>query len=1029
MKSKFKLLALSLGLITAIALAAPVDKFDTITTNSPSKLKVDFLKGINFTSTDSLKLPVGTTAQRDGTPTTGMVRINSTNNLPEVYYASAWRNLLTFTSNLSVPVELDMNSHKIVNVTDPSSAQEAATKNYVDTVAAGIDLTNYVDRSTTQNVGGNKTFTGTNTFSNPIVGSVTGNAATVTTNANLTGEVTSVGNAATLTNSAVIGKTITGFTSGAGALSGTDTILQAIQKLDGNIAGAGSGTITGPIAVSGGVSTVTSQTGTGSKFVMDTSPTLVTPNIGVATATSINGSTIPSSKTLVVTTDKLNVLAATSSSELAGVISDETGTGSLVYSNSPTLVTPALGTPSALVGTNITGTAAGLTAGTVTTIPNLTGDVTSIGNATTLPTATVIGKTLAGFTSGAGTVSSADSILSAIQKLDGNTNAVSGDYVTRTTTQTISGTKTFTNTIVGNINGNAATVTTNANLTGAVTSVGNATLLGSFTSANLSTALTDETGSGANVFANTPTLVTPVLGAATGTSLALGGSLTSGASLDINDATKATLLNRGTNAQMLAVTPLTKGMIFYNTDANALATYNGSNWVYGVGAITTDTEWAAYTPTITGFGSATGVDVKWRRDGSDMLIQGYFVSGTATATQARVSLPNSVLVSSTVQTSPKNHWGTFIREVSSGDKGGPILPVAGQSYVNFGPVAVFGTSSTGVSLTAANGDALAASGTIISFNARVPISGWEGYSSAFLASNANYNPTLYTPTSAGLGTLSNVVCTHTRNGAYLDLDCNIQLGTVTGSTAQIGLPGALVSSSDYKAAVNSVVGSGGRDTNTAQWISVLVKPGQSYLEFGDNRSGANHLLSSTGSALFASNNNFSFTARVKIAGWINPPTTVILNTPNLLTPVASTSGTSIDFVIPANAKRATVLFNGVSTNGSSIIQVQLATGGTVSTSSYVSGSGTRTGEVGSTTGLVWIVPQAANSFSGMLNLSLTNPTTNLWTSSGSSARDSDGFGSSNGGYKTLSGVLDRIRITTVNGTDTFDAGSVNVSWE
>jgi len=76
------------------------------------------------------------------------------------------------------------------------------------------------------------------------------------------------------------------------------------------------------------------------------SPTLVTPSLGVASATSINSTTIPSSKTLVVTTDKLSVLAATSSSELAGIISDETGSGALVFANSPTLVSPALGTPS-----------------------------------------------------------------------------------------------------------------------------------------------------------------------------------------------------------------------------------------------------------------------------------------------------------------------------------------------------------------------------------------------------------------------------------------------------------------------------------------------------------------------------------------------------------------------------------------------------------------------------------------------------------------------------------------------------------
>ena len=75
-----------------------------------------------------------------------------------------------------------------------------------------------------------------------LTGGVTsvGNAATVTTNANLTGEVTSVGNAATLLNSAVIGKVITGYTSGAGTVAATDTILEAIQKLNGNDASSGS---------------------------------------------------------------------------------------------------------------------------------------------------------------------------------------------------------------------------------------------------------------------------------------------------------------------------------------------------------------------------------------------------------------------------------------------------------------------------------------------------------------------------------------------------------------------------------------------------------------------------------------------------------------------------------------------------------------------------------------------------------------------------------------------------------------------
>ena len=100
--------------------------------------------------------------------------------------------------------------------------------------------------------------------------------------------------------------------------------------------------LTGPITSVGSATSIASQTGTGTTFVMNTSPTLVTPILGVATATSVNGTTIPSSKTLVVTTDKLSVHAATTSSELAGVISDETGTGALVFGTSPAISDPKI---------------------------------------------------------------------------------------------------------------------------------------------------------------------------------------------------------------------------------------------------------------------------------------------------------------------------------------------------------------------------------------------------------------------------------------------------------------------------------------------------------------------------------------------------------------------------------------------------------------------------------------------------------------------------------------------------------------
>ena len=124
-------------------------------------------------------------------------------------------------------------------------------------------------------------FVGTN-----ITGTASGlTAGTVTTNANLTGEATSVGNATTLTNSAVIAKVLTGYTSGAGTVSATDTILQAIQKLNGN--DSTNANLTGPITSVGNATSIASQTGTGTKFVVDNTPTLITPVIGVATGTSL----------------------------------------------------------------------------------------------------------------------------------------------------------------------------------------------------------------------------------------------------------------------------------------------------------------------------------------------------------------------------------------------------------------------------------------------------------------------------------------------------------------------------------------------------------------------------------------------------------------------------------------------------------------------------------------------------------------------------------------------------------------------
>jgi hypothetical protein len=149
------------------------------------------------------------------------------------------------------------------------------------------------------------------------------------------------------------------------------------------------------------------------------------------------------------------------------------------------------------------------------------------------------------------------------------------------------------------------------------------------------------------------------------------------------------------------------------------------------------------------------------------------------------------------------------------------------------------------------------------------------------------------------------------------------------------------------------------------------------------------------------------------------------------TAVASTSGTSIDFTsIPSTAKRITVMFNGVSTNGSSIIQIQIGDSGGVETTSYSSGAWTsNTTNSNATTGfIIHGVNFGARVWDGAYTI-VSQDTSNTWVSTGMCNSLNDNSQSIGIGRKQLSATLDRVRITTVNGTDTFDAGSINILFE
>lgn len=248
----------------------------------------------------------------------------------------------------------------------------------------------------------------------------------------------------------------------------------------------------------------TANTGTGA-VVRATSPNIVTPNIGVATATSINGNfwtagtgtlalgagktatvsntltfagtdgstvTLGVGGTVAYLANTLNAFASTTSAQLASVISDETGTGALVFGTSPSLVTPLLGIAAAtsINKVAITAPATGATLtipdGVTLTGPAASGTAMTLGNVETVTGAKTFnnGKLVAaGATSGTTTVNATAIAGSTTITLPAATDTLVGKATTDTLTN-----KTFDTAGAGNsfiINGLAATANTG---TGAV---------------------------------------------------------------------------------------------------------------------------------------------------------------------------------------------------------------------------------------------------------------------------------------------------------------------------------------------------------------------------------------------------------------------------------------------------------------------------------------------------------------------------------------------------------------------------------
>ena len=146
------------------------------------------------------------------------------------------------------------------------------------------------------------------------------------------------------------------------------------------------------------------------------------------------------------------------------------------------------------------------------------------------------------------------------------------------------------------------------------------------------------------------------------------------------------------------------------------------------------------------------------------------------------------------------------------------------------------------------------------------------------------------------------------------------------------------------------------------------------------------------------------------------------------------TGTSVDFTgIPSWVRRVTVLFQGVSTNGNSPPQIQIGAG-SVTTSGYVgsntvASTGVSTAVFTSGFGIGVSSGQWAGTLAVSGSITITSLSGNTWTAFGAVGGNASANVWITTGSIALGGTLDRLRITTVNGTDTFDAGTINILYE